>query len=596
MFCVKCGNQIPDNSTFCPRCGASVKPKNADTGVVSNSTNVQPEEPSFEKSNELFNQPQSPDEPFGVQSEASPAAPQVNEQFGSQFYVQSNEQFSNENQQNKKTKKSKLPLVLFIILDVVVVAAIIFACAYLFGSSDDGGETSDSEDYISSDAGESTSDNENDASSDQTTPSDSEGTSDDAMNVTEEDTTDSQAEETTADTYDAKAAEAEAIAEALSIAADYAETGDYLSAIQTITAAQSKHGTTDELDAAYESYSQSYVEAVISDAEELFESEDYDGALQSVNTALGIVTGNAGLTEYKSELSERIDALKPVSITELTPMKANFSWNTGTPIDPFGNDYSSSTNWSVVSQYDSNYVYEEYRIYGEYDTLTFKLAPQSNMGESNWMYVHIYIDDVLAYTSPKIVRKMDQFEAEIDLNGAEYIKILVKGGGGGNSSNQTIIISDVFLYKSDGSSASSETEDSKLVSLTKLDKINGGFSWNSACDYPQNVQGSDYTYCSNFTVQNAYQGGYAEYRLYGEYDYLSFDFAPYTSIGEDNYAYIYVYADGVLVYSSPQITRTTDLTSVTVNISGAEYIKIAVSGTKYASYIILSDVFLHEAN
>ena len=104
-------------------------------------------------------------------------------------------------------------------------------------------------------------------------------------------------------------------------------------------------------------------------------------------------------------------------------------------------------------------------------------------------------------------------------------------------------------------------------------------------------------------IQNGKQPGYAlqrfdkfysEYYTQGSYNVLSMKVAPYIYTGENSKAYIEVYADDVLVYTSPTITRKTQPFVCEVDIEDAQYINIVANvytgsgGTTTA--IILSEM------
>ncbi|MCD8003603.1 MAG: carboxypeptidase regulatory-like domain-containing protein [Clostridia bacterium] len=84
MFCTKCGNQIPDNSAFCPKCGSDVKSNIGDEDAVSGKKT----------------------------------------------------QFSGENQQNKKPKKSKPLLIFLCSLLLIAIVASGYFIAQKFNNAD----------------------------------------------------------------------------------------------------------------------------------------------------------------------------------------------------------------------------------------------------------------------------------------------------------------------------------------------------------------------------------------------------------------------------------------------------------------------------
>ena len=82
-----------------------------------------------------------------------------------------------------------------------------------------------------------------------------------------------------------------------------------------------------------------------------------------------------------------------------------------------------------------------------------------------------------------------------------------------------------------------------------------------------------------------------EYRIYGNYSKITMTIPPEQSISSDESACIQLYADDVLVKTSPTITRKTDAVQFSVPIEGAEYISIVHSGD-YWGKLILSNIRL----
>lgn len=82
-----------------------------------------------------------------------------------------------------------------------------------------------------------------------------------------------------------------------------------------------------------------------------------------------------------------------------------------------------------------------------------------------------------------------------------------------------------------------------------------------------------------------------EYRVYGNYSKITMTIAPDKDLGENDACCIQVYADDVLIKTSPTITRKTDAVQFSVSIEGAEYIKI-VHGGEYWGKLILSNIQL----
>lgn len=120
-------------------------------------------------------------------------------------------------------------------------------------------------------------------------------------------------------------------------------------------------------------------------------------------------------------------------------------------------------------------------------------------------------------------------------------------------------------------------EENKPVLLSSLTPINGGWNWNEGD--PTDPFGVTYSNAGNFAIINgAWYGSecYSEYRLYGDYKILTGSLVSHADIPEKGYSQIKVFADDKLIYTSPKIERKTDLTDFSVNVSGADYIKILV--------------------
>ena len=134
-------------------------------------------------------------------------------------------------------------------------------------------------------------------------------------------------------------------------------------------------------------------------------------------------------------LTEKIAALeasKPTPLSNLGTINGGWTWNEGTPEDPFGNNYSGSVNFVIKTDHDryqdgANH-YAEYRLDGKYTTLTGVLVPYISIARDSTFQVQVYTDDgsnnyQLVYTSPDIGRKTDAYSFEANIAGAKYVKV-----------------------------------------------------------------------------------------------------------------------------------------------------------------------------
>ena len=224
--------------------------------------------------------------------------------------------------------------------------------------------------------------------------------------------------------------------EAIESADGLAANGDYIGALEMIGTASAVVGDDAELSAKATEYENAYVDEVIAEADRLMTEHDFTNAISTINSALKIVPGNTKLIDKQSE----INSAKPISLSNISVFNGGWEWNNLEPTDSFGNDYSTACNYVVFSDYYDNIlpqkghcgevngyrqIFAEYRTKGEYNTLSMQLAPHTEICQNGKVFIQVYADDTLVYTSPTITRKTDAFVCEVGIAGAEYIKIVV---------------------------------------------------------------------------------------------------------------------------------------------------------------------------
>lgn len=149
-----------------------------------------------------------------------------------------------------------------------------------------------------------------------------------------------------------------------------------------------------------------------------------------------------------------------VSLATLPILNGGIKWNDGVPKDPFGNDYSHAVNYVIVkarnfpvncTDVEEEFVYGEYRIYKKYESMTFTVAPYTEIMQNGVGYVQVYADDVLVATSPEITRKTDAVKVTANIKNAEYIMIVIRVSCPdwyvSQTSDGAVIVSDVKLWK-----------------------------------------------------------------------------------------------------------------------------------------------------
>lgn len=142
------------------------------------------------------------------------------------------------------------------------------------------------------------------------------------------------------------------------------------------------------------------------------------------------------------------------SLSALDTFNGSLPWENEYPTDTTNSNYSNSQNYAVLhAEYSSYWGHghnakdysAEYYIAKKYNSISLKIAPAACFGESGSACVKIYVGENLVYTSQNVTQKTTQFNTgEIDLTGADYVKIVVDLEGYG-----CIIVSDILLVKAD---------------------------------------------------------------------------------------------------------------------------------------------------
>ncbi len=168
-----------------------------------------------------------------------------------------------------------------------------------------------------------------------------------------------------------------------------------------------------------------YVKGVIETADELMNKRSHAAAKKVINDALTVLPGNSTLT---SKLAE-IEKSAPVSLASITPINGGWTWNDGTPTDPFGKTHMDVSNYSILNgdyyKGEGTVHYAEYRLYGKYSTFSGSMISYKDIGENGKTQIKIYADDKLIYFSPEIRRKTDLTNFSVDISGVDYLKIEV---------------------------------------------------------------------------------------------------------------------------------------------------------------------------
>lgn len=377
-------------------------------------------------------------------------------------------------------------------------------------------------------------------------------------------------------------------ANALAEAESYSQRGDYMQALDTVNRAMLEVGQDEALKNAAKNYEDAYVQVVIAQADQKVQNQDVEAAKTVIDDALTDLPYNTTLTDYRTDL-DRYKSV-PLHTLEMHNTMGKFStkywnWNNGKAMDKMGNDYSTALNYVVPDCYYGTGA--EYKVDKQYSTISFKAAPHADCSTraDTVAWINIYADNVIRYSIPAITYKSEIIEVKnVDISDAEYIKIEVIC-----EVSTQVILADVVLNTIPGYVSNIDHSYTPL----NLVKCISEYSWDWNYKRPYDMLGSDYTYMRNYMKSNS--RAQAEFALDKQYESLSFDIAP-VNYSNRYKTKVYVYADDVVVYTSPEITyKTAKFNTGEIDISGASFIKILIDQENLSCSTILSDMVLKKA-
>ena len=340
------------------------------------------------------------------------------------------------------------------------------------------------------------------------------------------------------------------------------------------------------------------IASVLSEAEDLASKEDYEGALVKVQAGLVAYPDSTELQDKADEYTKALNA----QIKEKTLAEANALANSGDYVSAIaliknaqetqGDDaeyqsafmaYSSAYKTEVIASADALAVNGDYvGALEAVGTASAVIGDDAELSEKATEYENAYALDISA-----------QVDALLATNDIVEAKALLQSAAKEFPNNETI------------KSRIEELNTYKPVSLSSLSPTNGSFTWNDGV--PEDPFGNSYSALQNYVIlhaaYNSWNDGHggnaesysAEYYVNKQYLSLSFDIAPAGDFGASGYTNIKVYADDVLVYTSPAISqKTARFSTGDIDISQASYIKIVAEVDEH-SCTIISDVLLKNA-
>lgn len=321
----------------------------------------------------------------------------------------------------------------------------------------------------------------------------------------------------------------------------------------------------------------SYVKSISATVKKHLDNEDYISAKRVVENALTVLPDNAELKELENNVEDStptylLDVVKPYETLRTYKEFVN-----GETFKMGGTSFTNGFQFSDVGILCSGNGKASFNLDGKYSKLNFQLGTVDGMGAvTNNLLV--YCDGVLeneyTITGGELPKKYS-----IDITGVKQLTFIINGKADGC----TYGFANVTVSKN----KSVELEEKQPVSLSTLTPINIGNDWNSELipewnkGTPTDPFGNSYADAINFII---FSGGtndyvtehYAEYRLHGKFSTITGTLVSHENIPELGHSNIKVYADDKLVYTSQLIERKTDPQDFSVDVGGADYVKIVI--------------------
>ena len=193
--------------------------------------------------------------------------------------------------------------------------------------------------------------------------------------------------------------------------------GDVEGAIKYLQSEPNIGATADAISEKLEEYSATYRKQVLADAEAAFTSGGYSAAIDVINNGLYLLPDDTELAAKKAEYA----ALGPDGWQDLVCTDGAIYYEEDIVRDPRQKEYRD------VIAFDSgnSYSYAELYTGGQYSTISADFFPDEDFPTGNhYGFIKVYVDDELAYTSPKITYKTENVHMSVNIKGAKYVKIV----------------------------------------------------------------------------------------------------------------------------------------------------------------------------
>lgn len=190
---------------------------------------------------------------------------------------------------------------------------------------------------------------------------------------------------------------------------------DYLSALESLRAANKKYPNREDIQEAISEVEDQYIDFVFQSVDALVAEKKYDNAVSTLNDLKSNVSDTATVTQKISE----VEGMRPVELSTLVVIDSrDYSYSKDMFTDSFGYNYDG--------HYFFNAGYGGYSVYnlnGQYTTFSGTLVAGTNTSSDASMTLMIYVDDKLVYTKENFTKRSGSVDFSVDVSGATKLSI-----------------------------------------------------------------------------------------------------------------------------------------------------------------------------
>lgn len=368
-----------------------------------------------------------------------------------------------------------------------------------------------------------------------------------------------------------------------------ASVNDFEVAIGIIEAGIEKYPDSDDLSSKYDSLvvlRDNYVIGqIVAEAEELAFKNDFEGAISKLETGVAVYPESKELHDKKEEYREALlEMIKKQTLAEAKEFADIGEYETAMALIQ-----AAQETYGVSKDYEDAYVSyrkanslgkaKSYADTGDYPSAIRILAEEKKVSMNDMELHAAYIAYCDSYTK-EVLKKTEEYVDERKIN--EAIDEVNAG----------------LRVLADSAELNAKKADllaMKPISITQLKEIDEKF-WTWNLGESVDTFGNLYSGKCNFaSLVNNIGGAYIEYRPNAQYKTLTGILAPHDGLSTKVTCTFRIYADDVLIYTSPSIGRKTEAFTFEVDITDVVFLKLEMQAmTQLSSHpsLIVADVQL----